>query len=207
MPSTSQDLTRARREEILNACAALYQTQSFKEITLKEIGAHTSFTRTSIYNYFHTKEEIFLALLQREYQAWIDDLQAMPPAATADAFADALAHTLEKRALMLKLEAMNLFDIEDNTRMERLVDFKRVYARSLQVLGRCVAGSFPALTDRQVQEFLYALYPFLLGVYPYTTATPNQRQAMAQAGVQPPDLTIYAIVRAFAARQLRGFGL
>ena len=30
---------------------------------------------------------------------------------------------------------------------------------------------------------------------------------MAQAGVQPPDLTIYAIVRAFAARQLRGFGL
>ena len=78
MPPTSQDLTRARREEILNACAALYQTKSFKEITLKEIGAHTSFTRTSIYNYFHTKEEIFLALLQREYQAWIDDLQALP---------------------------------------------------------------------------------------------------------------------------------
>lgn len=58
MPPALQDLTRARREEILNACAVLYQTKSFKEITLKEIGAHTSFTRTSIYNYFHTKEEI-----------------------------------------------------------------------------------------------------------------------------------------------------
>ena len=41
---------------------------SFKEITLKEIGNATSFTRTSIYNYFQTKEEIFLALLQREYR-------------------------------------------------------------------------------------------------------------------------------------------
>ena len=46
----------------------------FKDITIRDIGARTSFTRTSIYNYFQTKEEIFLALLQREYEAWIEDV-------------------------------------------------------------------------------------------------------------------------------------
>ena len=75
MPVGSEELTRARREEIISACADLYETMSFKEITLKEISQKTTFTRTSIYNYFQTKEEIFLALLQREYEAWIKDLE------------------------------------------------------------------------------------------------------------------------------------
>ena len=70
MPKGSPELTEARREEIINACEKLYQTKSFREITIKEIGNATSFTRTSIYNYFQTKEEIFLALLKREYKLW-----------------------------------------------------------------------------------------------------------------------------------------
>ena len=88
MPKGSEALTRARREEIIDACAALYKTMSLREITIKLIGARTSFTRTSIYNYFETKEEIFLALLQREYAAWTDDLNALPaqPGADGDAF-------------------------------------------------------------------------------------------------------------------------
>ena len=64
MPRGSEALTQARREEIINACAQLYETMGFKDVTIKEIGKITSFTRTSIYNYFQTKEEIFLALLQ-----------------------------------------------------------------------------------------------------------------------------------------------
>jgi AcrR family transcriptional regulator len=56
------ELIATRREEIINACQRLYQSMSFKEITLKEIGAETSFSRPTIYNYFRTKEEIFPAL-------------------------------------------------------------------------------------------------------------------------------------------------
>lgn len=100
MPKGSDELTQARKEEIVNACAQLYETRPFKEITLQEIGARTTFTRTSIYNYFHTKEEIFLALLQREYDAWVGDLDAMTrehEVLAAEAFAALLAETLEKR--------------------------------------------------------------------------------------------------------------
>ena len=70
MPKGSKELTVSRKEEIITACEELYKAMSFKEITIKEIGNATSFTRTSIYNYFQTKEEIFLALLQREYKRW-----------------------------------------------------------------------------------------------------------------------------------------
>ena len=68
------ELIAGRREEIINACEKLYQTMSFKEITLKEIGKVVPFSRPTIYNYFQTKEEIFLALFEREYDRWNEDL-------------------------------------------------------------------------------------------------------------------------------------
>ena len=77
MPKGSPELTASRKEEIINACEKLYQTMSFKEITIRDIGAVTSFTRTSIYNYFQTKEEIFLALFEREYDRWNESLVAI----------------------------------------------------------------------------------------------------------------------------------
>ena len=77
MPKGSPELTQARKEEIINACAELYETMNFKDVTLKKVGEKTSFSRTLIYYYFHTKEEIFLALLQREYEAWIQDLNSI----------------------------------------------------------------------------------------------------------------------------------
>ena len=39
MPKGSPELTEARREEIINACESLYQTMSFKEVTIKEISS------------------------------------------------------------------------------------------------------------------------------------------------------------------------
>ena len=75
MPKFSQEIMNSRKEELVDACEKLYQTKTFNEITLKEIGDTAEFTRTAIYSYFQTKEEIFLALLQREYGKWIKELE------------------------------------------------------------------------------------------------------------------------------------
>ena len=179
MPKGSEELTNSRKNEIINACAKLYETMSFKEITLKEIGKETSFTRTSIYNYFQTKEEIFLALFQREYEAWIEDLEALRENETmsVEAFAEALAHTLEKRERLLKLLSMNHYDMEAASRMENLTDFKTAYGKSLHAVSRCLEKFFPEMTGEDIQEFLYSFFPFLFGVYPYTVVTEKPRRS------------------------------
>ena len=134
MPKGSEELTSTRKEEIINACAKLYETMNFKDVTIKEIGKATSFTRTSIYNYFQTKEEIFLAYMQREYEVWIAALRQMRTAHETmgrKEFAEVLAHSLEERGNLLKLMAMNHYDMEENSRMERLVEFKVIYGKAL----------------------------------------------------------------------------
>ena len=133
MPKGSEELINARKEEIINACAALYETMSFKEITIRDISEKTSFSRPSIYNYFQTKEEIFLALLEREHEEWIAALRELAessPSLSVEEFSDQLAGTLAKRGCMLKLMSMNIYDMEVNSRMENLVDFKKAYAKA-----------------------------------------------------------------------------
>ena len=206
MPKGSEELTQARKEEIIDACAALYETMGFRDITIRDIGAKTSFTRTSIYNYFQTKEEIFLALLQREHELWIADLEGLARRDTplsVEQFADALARTLEKRGCMLKLMSMNLYDMEGNSRLENLVAFKESYAGALRAVTCCLERCFPGMAASDMQDFLYAFFPFLFGVYPYTSHTDKQLKAMELAHVKYAPYSIYEIVRSFVQKMLR----
>ena len=196
MPKVSREQTNARREEIINACAELYETTSFKNLTLKDIGTATSFTRTSIYNYFQTKEEIFLALLKREYDLWNTDLAAIlhdNEKLSAEGFADKLARSLEKRKRLLKLLSMNHYDMESSSRIEKLTEFKCSYGTSLRLVARCIEKFFPAKTVHEVQNFIYIFFPFMFGIYPYTYVTDKQREAMKKANADYVFLSVYEL--------------
>ena len=186
MSRGSAALTAARKEEIIQACAKLNETMSFKEITIKEIGAETSFTRTSIYNYFETKEEIFLALLQREYEKWVEDMNAVmekTETMSRDELARTLARTLTDRPRLLRLLSMNLYDMEAASCPERLADFKVAFGASLQAVERMLEKFVPEMDADARRRFLYAFFPFIYGIYPYTTVTEKQKEAMEQAGI------------------------
>lgn len=206
MSRGSQKLTQARRGEIISACAKLYGTMGFRDVTIKEISAETSFSRPSIYNYFRTKEEIFLALLEREYETWAEDLEQIPAehrTMSADELASALAHTLEKRALLLKIQAMNLYEIEENSRLERLEDFKRSFFRTMNAADSCLAKFLPEMTAQERNDFRYAFFPFIYGVYPYVFPTGKQCAAMKEAGISYQPVTIFEITYRCLKKLLR----
>lgn len=205
MPKGSPELTQARREEIITACERLYQTMSFKEITLREISEATSMSRPSLYNYFETKEEIFLALLQREYDLWVvelDTLRENREEMSREELAQALAHSLERRERLLKLMSMNHFDMEAASRPERLTEFKRSYGASLKAVDALVAKFCPEKSEVERQAFLYAFFPFIYGIYPYAVVTDKQRQAMEQAGVGYVYHSIYELTYSCAKKLL-----
>lgn len=203
MPAGSVERTNARKEEIINACEKLYQTMSFKEITLKEIGKETSFSRTSIYNYFQTKEEIFLALLKREYDLWTMQLKEAADThdtMTDDEIADVLASSLCERKQLLKILSMNHYDLEENSRMEHLIEFKVSYGAAMKAVTGLLKKFKREMDDKKRQEFIYSFFPFMFGIFPYTVVTDKQKEAMEKAGVNYVysslyDLTFNAVIR------------
>ena len=191
------ELIADRRETIINACEQLYATMPFREITLKEIGALVPFSRPTIYNYFQTKEEIFLALFTREYDRWNADLDALLQenrALSKPQLAGKIAETLTKRPQLLRLLAMNNFDMEANSRPELLTAFKTSYGRSLPLLQRRRRKSCPALSGAEVHPALDVFFPFMFGIYPYTAVTDKQKEAMKQAGVDFAYASVYELV-------------
>jgi len=76
--------------------------------------------------------------LKREYDSWIEQLcEAMESKETMtdDEIADVLARTLDDRRQLLKIMSMNHYDLEENSRMELLVEFKVSYGNAMKLAG------------------------------------------------------------------------
>ena len=201
---TLEEIAR-KREEIVDACEQLYQTMSFKEITLKEISKITSFSRPTIYNYFETKEEIFLALFKREYDRWNEDLTSIyeeNERLTKAQLAEKIAQSLAERPQLLKLLSMNNFDMEANSRQELLTSFKDSYGGSLRRMSRLLTKFCPDMSVSDIQNFIYIFFPFMFGIYPYTEVTEKQRTAMEEAGINYVYQTVYELTHSCLARLL-----
>ena len=201
---TPEEIAR-KREEIVDACEQLYQTTSFKEITLKEISKITSFSRPTIYNYFETKEEIFLALFKREYDRWNEDLQSINEEnerLTKAQLAEKIAQSLAERPQLLKLLSMNNFDMEANSRQEFLTSFKKSYGGSLRRMSRLLTKFCPDMSVSDMQNFIYIFFPFMFGIYPYTEVTEKQKTAMEEAGINYVYQTVYELTYSCLIRLL-----
>ncbi len=202
--ATPEQITQ-KREEIINACERLYQSMSFREITLKDIGNITSFSRPTIYNYFETKEEIFLALFQREYDRWNEDLTAILETnelMTKAKLSERIASSLSGREQLLKLLSMNNYDMEANSRQELLTSFKRSYGRSMHLMRMLLTKFCPDMSEADIQNFIYTFYPFMFGIYPYTAVTEKQKTAMKDAGVNYMYQTVYELTYSCLIRLL-----
>ncbi len=179
-------LVDERKEEVINACEKLYQKLDFKDINIKLIGEQISVGRTSIYNYFQTKEEIFLALLEREYLKWNEDLSNLllknEKLSKAD-FIEKITNSLLKRKILLKLISMNMFEIEANSRVESITNFKLAFKESISLLEQCLCKFFN-VKDGEAEEITFTILPFLVGIYPYTSLTDKMKEAINKAKLE-----------------------
>ncbi len=184
-----------RKEEIINACKELYDQYHFKDITIKLISEQTTCSRPSIYNYFETKEEIFLALFQQEYEKWkieLDEIREKNDTLTKDQFAKLLAHTIENKERLLKLLSMNMYDLEENSRLERLIEFKEAYGSAVHSVKLCLHKFFK-MSEEDSISFLYSFFPLMFGIYPYAVVTKKQKEAMKKAHIDYKYYSIYEL--------------
>ena len=89
--------------------------------------------------------------------------------------------------------------------MENLTSFKKTYADTIRVLSIALKKFFPSLSDEDVNDFIYAFFPFLFGVYPYTKVTAKQKTAMERAEFKYKKYSTYSLVYAFISRFLKAF--
>jgi len=93
-----------RRQQILDAAAAVITRLGYDKATMSDIAEEAGASRRTVYLYFEGKEELFEALLYREYllyaQIWLERLEADPRGGSLGGALRAHIHAVNCRPLI-----------------------------------------------------------------------------------------------------------
>ncbi len=93
-----------RQQQILDAAASVIIRLGYDKATMGDIAEEAGLSRRTVYLYFKGKEELFEALLYREYmqyaQTWLEYIEADPHGGTVGGCYRALFHSVNSRPLI-----------------------------------------------------------------------------------------------------------
>lgn len=172
-----------RRDAIMAAADALFQAHPYHQITMGTIADALGWSRSNLYKYAATQEEIFLSLHTQKNRAWVDALTAAlqgAPLPSQD-FARIWAKTTEKHADFLRYQEMLVSIIESNVTLERLTEFKRDFKQIIEPIANILARQCSISQADAVALYLRLLYQ-APGLWNHFHCTEQAKQAMAAAG-------------------------
>jgi TetR/AcrR family transcriptional regulator len=127
-------IQEANEERILDAALEVFSSYGFRGATVDQVASVARMTKPNLLYYFRRKEDIYLAVLQRTLEMWLQPLEALgadgDPAAEIRAYIDR------------KLEMSR-----DNPKASRL--FAIEIMQGAPVLGAVLSGRMKALVDRK----------------------------------------------------------
>lgn len=176
-----------RINEILDAATELYDTTIFQNITMVSIAKKINFSRANLYKYFSTKEEIYLYVMLREFHLWIEDLQntsAKKSFLSEKEFCKLWAETLFKHERFIKLYSINNTVLAKNSSVEILVTYrKKIYNFAIE-LKKILKNYIPYLTEQQLTYFMQYQLDYIVGLYPKTLLSENQKKAIEISNIE-----------------------
>ena len=180
----SPEHKQERMDAIMAAADELFAKRPYHQITMGTIAETLGWSRSNLYKYAATQEEVFLALHSAKNRAWIEELADKLSGAPlpSEDFARIWAEVTEKHSSFLCYQEIIIAIIESNVTLERLTAFKRDFAEMLPPVT--------AVLSRQCgigEEAAFDLYLRLLyqapGLWNHFHTADSTREAMRAAGI------------------------
>lgn len=175
-----------RREAILAAARTLATEQSVAGVSLGDIARRVGLAKSNVLRYFETREEIYLRLLVREWEAWQIDVgvRLWSGDATPGSVATAFAGSIAERPLFCDLVSQMAATLERNVSTELAYTFTSSTMRMVDDLGAVVAEVLPELDPDDGREAVAAALVIVAGLWPMANPAPRVVAMLADA----PDL-------------------
>lgn len=163
----NEDEITARKENILSAAAELLGTEDYDNITLATISEKTNISRPSMYNYYKTKEEIFLDLMVREYLKWKDELETLfARRVSRQTFCKRLAGSLIKQHLLIRLFSVRQFQLEKKLGDDKMNIFNETVKPFFDTFTAMLNKQFPNAKKSKLDMFKIQFTLYCYSVYP-----------------------------------------
>jgi len=182
-----------RKKEIIKACSDLYDQYDIEGINLKAIGEITSFSRSTIYNYYECKEDILLDVFYQDILVWskaINTIVEGYETLTVELYCKKLTNSLVQNKRLLKLMSLVYTTLEKACSLEKLITFKTHIKPLMAPHIKASDQFFPQASQEAKHIFFINSNAFILGLYPMTHPTEKQQAAMDAANY-PYDLEMF----------------
>ena len=153
-----------RRQQILDAASALFAEVGYEGFSVALLASKAGIVKGTLYLYFKTREEVFLALYDQSLNRWSEKfIQRLPESLEDRAFCELLYETAFGDPLYVPLQARLEKVIEHNVSLDCLLMSKRNF---LQQVDRIAAASADVLCLRNEQalEVIKTLGILIVGV-------------------------------------------
>ena len=158
----------ARREQLLEVAAQLWTEKNFASITMNELASRARLAKGTTYLYFQTKEELLLALLERELQAWFLELGtrlSVKPGFTPKEFAKLVVKSLETRQTFIRLLCIQASILEHNIGLERALGFKHFLLERANGAASLLESKLGFLKRGEGMVLLQGINALIIGFY------------------------------------------
>ena len=182
----SDEQIEQRINEIVDATARLYEENRFEDITFAMIAKEADFTRSNLYRYFQTKEDIFLELMKHDIALWRADIleNFADGNLSLHEVAEASVELILKHRRMVKLFTILFTLLEPNASLEALTAFKQKINEEIGMVAQFLSTVLPFPSVETAAEFLTAQSSLAIGAYPMMELTSKQIEAMGVIGME-----------------------
>jgi AcrR family transcriptional regulator len=177
----TEEQKESRVAEIVAATARLYDTHRLEDINLSLIAKEANFTRSNLYKYFNTKEEIFLEFIKRDTERWRQDVMAAyerERTYSVEEFAFIWVRVLVRHRRFLGLQSILYTILEKHVSVQSLVNFKRRLNDDVLPVVDLMCTVLPACNQGKATEFILLQSAVASGLYAMTNYSDVQQEVL-----------------------------
>ena len=147
-----------RREGILQAAYTVFRDMDFETISLNSIAREAKLSKTSVYLYFNTREEIFIHIFMESFREWIlnsvNAFEKLSDSSSAQDIANAWVNATWYDERMCSLAPLVNASIERNVSDDLLADIVWMKINESSRLQLALKRFIPVISDRDASELL-----------------------------------------------------
>jgi len=160
--ATTDEKKSERKEAIYKAAYTLFKRNGYDKVSFNGIAAEAGFTKSNMYRYFSSKEDIFLNVFTVLFEKWVEDcnqrLQAMQVDEDIQHFAQSWVASQVAHPEFLDLTPLLFIALEKNSSFEQLLKFKTTAKSLLYSIAVEISRVYPKLQDEKAFKFLTLSY-------------------------------------------------
>lgn len=163
----SDEDKKLKADYILKKTDELFQSEEYSQITMSRIACASSVAKGTVFNYFTTKEELFLQLAGRYFHEIFEDLKRELnqniSGGSSEELSKFLVSLIVSRPLFRKIVVLLDSIIEKNVTQNNLEIFKQTLVKEIFDSGFLMEEKYAFLPKGAGPRFLMWIYGIIIG--------------------------------------------